>query len=73
MIIIRMIIIIFCSIYLKMIQDSRTLMVTYTYRICSEMKKWRFPAECATEQIQVTKESNIDYFQQVFLINSFKK
>jgi len=41
------------------IQDSRTLMVTYTYRMCSEMKKWRCPAECATEQIQITRDSNV--------------
>jgi len=32
------------------IQDSRSLFVTYTYRMCSEMEKWRCPAECATEQ-----------------------
>jgi len=32
------------------IQDSRTILVTSTYRMCSEMKKWRCPVECATEQ-----------------------
>jgi len=36
---------------MNQIQDSRIVMVTYTCRICSEMKKCRCPTECATEQI----------------------
>jgi len=31
------------------IQDSTTLIVTYTYRLCGEMEKWRRPAEWAKE------------------------
>jgi len=30
-------------------------MVTYTYRTCDEVKKWRCPAECATEQYKYHK------------------
>jgi len=32
------------------IHGSRIVSITYTYRICSEIKKCRCPAECAIEQ-----------------------
>jgi len=44
--------IIVISIVIIVLQDSRTLIVTY--RICNEMKKWPCSAECATEQITKT-------------------
>jgi len=50
----------------------RTLMVTYTYRMCSEMKKWR------TEQIEISRESNIHtiyslYSKRSRFLGCFKK
>jgi len=44
------------------VQGSRSFSVTYTYRMCSEMKKWQRPAECAKEHYntrQITRISTI--------------
>jgi len=40
------------------IQDSSSLIVTYTYKMCNEMKKWQCPVECATEQYTITNITN---------------
>jgi len=37
----------------------RPFTITYIYRICREMKKWRCPAECATEQYKYQQISQL--------------
>ena len=39
-------------------RTAPSLIVTYTYRICSEMKKWRGLAEYATEKYNFRKHHN---------------
>jgi len=51
-------------------QDSRTLFVTYTYRMCSEVKRWRCPEECAKEQYNTNntnwRDQNIPNISRIY-------